>query len=82
MYYIKIGCDGFMVVFDITDRKQFERVKEFLIKIKTLALNENIQNTIICGNKLDLIYERKVAFEEGMVILCEFVIIPNIVYRN
>ena len=55
--------DGFIIVYDITNRKTFDDVVNWIEQIQELA-GEYTKN-IIVGNKLDLEKMRKVEKEEG-----------------
>ena len=55
--------DGFIIVYDITDRKSFDDVANWIEQIKEYA-GEYTKN-IIVGNKLDLEKMRKVEKDEG-----------------
>ena len=46
------NCNGVIVVYDVTDRDSFEKVKEWIESIKENA-EENIK-VILIGNKIDL----------------------------
>ena len=55
--------DGFVIVYDITDRKSFDDIVSWIEQIKESG-GEHTKN-IIVGNKLDLEKSRKVDKEEG-----------------
>lgn len=59
MYYR--GAKGAIVVFDTTSTNSFEKAKSWISELKTTA-NVNTQITLV-GNKIDLIYKRKVLTE-------------------
>ena len=46
------GCNGVLLVFDLTDQDSFNRIKSWIESIK----NKASQDVVIClvGNKLDL----------------------------
>ncbi|KAK1444776.1 hypothetical protein BgAZ_106820 [Babesia gibsoni] len=52
-----------IVVYDITNRESFERVKEWVKDIKELRGDKAI--IVIVGNKTDLLDKRKVSYDEG-----------------
>ena len=54
---------GLLVVYDITDRESFEKIKFWMENIKNNA-PENAKK-ILVGNKCDLANERQVSYEEG-----------------
>ena len=58
---------GFLVVFDITSREQFDEIGNFLQEIDNYLSEEYKKNVIIVGNKADLEEKRQVTFEKGMV---------------
>lgn len=57
------GSHGIIIIFDITDRNSFNNVKIWLNEIKKNA-KENI-DTILIGNKCDILNRRKVSIEEA-----------------
>ena len=59
---------GFLVVFDITSREQFDEIGNFLQEIDKYLSEEYKKNVIIVGNKADLEEKRQVTFEKGMVL--------------
>ena len=60
-YYNK--GDGFIIVYDITNKRSFDSIVNWVEDIKELASNDN--KNIILGNKCDLESERKINKEEG-----------------
>ena len=77
LYYFK-GCDGILLIYDITERYSFDNVKKWISSIKEESLNENQSKFVIMliGNKFDLVNkkekERKVDEEEAIKICDEF----------
>ena len=57
------SSDGFIIVYDITNRETFKSINNWIEQITTIA-GENIK-CIIFGNKNDLIDKRQVQEEEG-----------------
>ena len=57
------SSQGFVLVYDITDRESFEKLNFWVDNIKNNA-PENAK-FILVGNKCDLANERKVSYEEG-----------------
>ena len=57
------ASDGFIIVYDITNRETFKSINNWIEQITTIA-GENIK-CIIFGNKNDLIDKRQVQEEEG-----------------
>jgi len=63
------GCCAALVVYDITRRNTFETLQYWVKELRehggrSLAIG-------ICGNKCDLVNERKVSFEEGEALAAE-----------
>ena len=57
------GALGAILVYDITRRQTFEKVKEWLDMIKTYATSDVVK--LLIGNKIDLAKNREVTVEEG-----------------
>ena len=57
------GANAIIIVFDITDKKSFLSITEWLKQIEKHA-KENVFKFLV-GNKSDLAEERKVTFEEA-----------------
>ena len=57
------GAQGFIIVYDITERESFEHVKNWMEQINKFAKNNVLR--ILIGNKCDLNNNRKVTFDEG-----------------
>ena len=55
--------EGILLFYDITDRKSFENVNDWLIDIEKYA--KKYLKILLIGNKTDLEKERKVTYEEG-----------------
>jgi Ras-related protein Rab-8A len=64
------GADGILLVYDITDRGTFDKVKDWVKQIQANTTKENVQ-LILVGNKCDL-EERQVSTEEGVELAKEF----------
>ncbi|KAI5528417.1 small Rab GTPase [Trichomonas vaginalis G3] len=58
------GSNGIVVVYDITDRKTFEKISDWFEQINTSEPNED-SCKILIGNKCDLNESRQVSLEEG-----------------
>ena len=56
-------ADGIIVIYDVTDRKSFENVNRWLDSIK--AEIEGGTESLLIGNKIDLVSERVVSQKEG-----------------
>jgi Ras-related protein Rab-1A len=55
------NTNGILFVYDITDRKTFQSVKDW---IKDSEMHDSGFEKILCGNKIDLKDERQVTFNE------------------
>ena len=55
------NTNGIIFVYDITDRKSFQNVKDW---IKDSEMNENGFEKILVGNKIDLKEKRKIEYDE------------------
>lgn len=58
------GVRGAIVVYDITNKDSFDHVDKWLNEIKNLG-GKSV-SIVVCGNKCDLIDNRKVSKEEGI----------------
>lgn len=56
------NIDGVIIVYDVTNRKSFENISNWIHKIKTYS--DNNPSLIIVGNKCDLKKHREVSKEE------------------
>jgi len=61
--WISFG-EGFILLFDITDKESFDIVKEKYLRIIKNKHNKEVP-IVLVGNKIDLESERKVSFEEA-----------------
>ena len=61
--YYKIAS-GVMLVFDVTVRESFERLDDWLTRVKEKCRNQ--VKVVLVGNKLDLVDRRKVGKEEAL----------------
>lgn len=64
------GADGILLVYDVTERNSFEKVREWMKQIQQNTNKEKI-GVILVGNKCDL-DERQVSTEEGQSLAKEF----------
>jgi Ras-related protein Rab-8A len=64
------GADGILLVYDITERNSFEKVREWMKMIQQNTTKDKI-GIILIGNKCDL-EERQVSVEEGESMANEF----------
>ena len=62
-YYV--GAQAAFIVFDVCKRDSFENVKIWYKELNDLLGNKNIPITIV-GNKIDLVDQRSVAYQEGI----------------
>ena len=58
------GAEAAFIVFDITDRDSFEKVKDWYEELNELIDETNIP-TVLVGNKVDLAEQRVVSMAEG-----------------
>ena len=56
-------CSFALIVYDITDKKSFNSIKEWIEECQNYA-NDNI-HMVLLGNKIDLNEERKISKEQG-----------------
>ena len=58
------GANGVLLIYDVTSRKSFERIDDWLIELKE---NNKIDElyVVLVGNKIDLDERREVSKEEG-----------------
>jgi|EP00505_MAST-04D_sp_SCG-Rhode-Island_P004048 Ras-related protein Rab-8A len=64
------GCQGILLVYDITNRKTYDSIKVWMEQIE--KINDQNVNKILVGNKCDLEDERQVTFEEGTQMAAEY----------
>ena len=57
------GCNGAMIVYDITNKESFKNIEKWLSELKNLA-DQNV-TIFLLGNKSDLIDRREVSEEEA-----------------
>ena len=57
------GAHGIILIYDVTSRKTFDSVKNWISQIKE-EVSDKV-NIILVGNKIDDVQNRKVTFEEG-----------------
>ena len=61
-FYKKADCC--MLIYDITNRKEFEEMKEYFIGTIKKLFKKNVK-IILVGNKIDLENNRKISYNEG-----------------
>lgn len=64
------GADGILLVYDITDRNSFEKIKDWMKQIQENTQKEQI-GIVLLGNKCDL-EDRQVSYEEGESLAKEY----------
>ncbi|KTW30060.1 uncharacterized protein T551_02004 [Pneumocystis jirovecii RU7] len=73
--WIKNG-DGFLLVYSVSSRSTFDRIKRFRDQI-VQTKNTQFIPLMLVGNKSDKIYDREVSFQEGQSLAhlygCQFV---------
>ena len=57
------GAHGIILIYDVTSRKTFDSVKNWISQIKEEVSDQ--VNIILVGNKIDDVQNRKVTFDEG-----------------
>ncbi len=58
-----VGADGMMIVYDVCNRKTFERVQYWVTEVQRYA--KNSPPCLLIGNKTDMTARRAVSEEEG-----------------
>ncbi|MFX1593408.1 MAG: GTP-binding protein, partial [Promethearchaeota archaeon] len=74
-YYL--GTQAAFIVFDLTDRKSFESVKEWFKELDDFIGGRDIP-IIIIGNKTDLKDQRAISYEEGVKLVSVLSDKPNL----
>uniref|UniRef100_A0A7S2V1J6 Ras-related protein Rab-8A n=1 Tax=Fibrocapsa japonica TaxID=94617 RepID=A0A7S2V1J6_9STRA len=64
------GAQGILLVYDVTDRKSFNSIRNWISQIQQHA--DVHVNKILCGNKCDMSEERAVTTEEGQKLASEY----------
>lgn len=64
------GAHGIILVYDVTDRRSFENIRNWMSQIQTHA--DVHVNKILVGNKCDMLEEKVVSTEEGEGLAKEF----------
>jgi 50S ribosomal subunit-associated GTPase HflX len=59
------ACDGFVIVYDITDKKSFEAVPHYVDLINRNTRRET-SPLVVVGNKIDQVCARRVSLMEGL----------------
>ena len=81
LYYKKADCC--ILVYDITNRKEFNEIKEYFIERIRERCKKNVK-VILVGNKTDLEYDRKISYNEGanLAFLHNFLFIETSCIKN
>lgn len=64
------GAQGIVLVYDVTDRRSFESIRNWISQIQQHA--DVHVNKILVGNKCDMLDEKVVSTEEGQRLASEF----------
>jgi len=64
------GAQGIVLVYDVTDRRSFESIRNWISQIQQHA--DVHVNKILVGNKCDMLDEKVVSTEEGAKLASEF----------
>ena len=64
------GCQGILLVYDVTDRRSFESIRNWVAQIQQHA--DVRVNKFLAGNKCDMLDEKVVSTEEGQKLAREF----------
>lgn len=64
------GAQGILLVYDVTDRRSFESIRNWISQIQQHA--DVHVNKILVGNKCDMLDEKVVSTEEGAKLAKEF----------
>ena len=64
------GANGIILMYDVTDQKSFEHIRDWVEKIKEDAVEEII--IYLVGNKIDLNNKRIITNEEGKKLAAEY----------
>jgi len=64
------GAQGIVLVYDVTDRRSFESIRNWISQTQQHA--DNQVNKILIGNKCDMLDEKVVSTEEGEKLAKEF----------
>eukprot|EP01130_Rhizamoeba_saxonica_P010074 TRINITY_DN4125_c0_g1_i1.p1 TRINITY_DN4125_c0_g1~~TRINITY_DN4125_c0_g1_i1.p1 ORF type:complete len:563 (-),score=111.83 TRINITY_DN4125_c0_g1_i1:401-1894(-) len=67
--YLKDG-EGFLILYSVTDRYSFERIDHILSEVHSLG--SETQSIVIVGNKIDLVDDRVVSYEEGYQLAAQY----------
>lgn len=65
------GCQGILLVYDITNKKSYDNVRNWMDQINTVNDGQHV-NKILVGNKCDMTDMRAVSKEEGTDLAGEY----------
>ena len=69
-----------MIVYDVSDKKSFGHIKDWLEDINKFTDNNPIK--LIVGNKCDLVNEKQVTEEDKKLLNISNILINNIIHNN
>jgi len=64
------GANGILLVFDVTDKKSFQRIEAWVTQINSYAPTK--VPIMLCGNKVDLVSKRVVPFDDAKELANKF----------
>ena len=67
---LRIGAQGIIIVYDVTDRETFDNVRTWITEIEKYSQAGVCK--ILVGNKCDMEDRRQVTFEEGKEFAAQF----------
>ncbi len=65
------GAEAAFLVFDLTNKKSFENVKNWMNELREFTNNRDLPIVLI-GNKLDLVDKRAIKYEDGLKLAKDF----------
>jgi len=69
--YLKHG-DGFLLVFDVTNRETFESILNHRENVLRVKAEDQHLPIILIGNKSDLVENRKISYQEAFDLACKW----------
>ena len=70
MFMFRIGAQGIIIVYDVTDRETFDNVRTWITEIEKYSQAGVCK--ILVGNKCDMEDRRQVTYEEGKEFAAQF----------
>jgi small GTP-binding protein len=58
------GSQGVIIIYDVTEKKSFDKIINWVDSIKENSDTQNVE-ILLVGNKIDMVNERVVTFDEG-----------------